>query len=207
LPDDDDSNDVDSDHGSTSSGEGSAGGLGDGDRTRRRRSRSRTRTSPASRTAEQFYTSARWLTSVVSNSSLPTSPASRTGLALADPDVDSDMDMDMDNDSADKTRRRTEKQLDRATSADEGVKEEKEGQTNCNRSTELHFRVRNSSKVVSEEELEQLFRPFSYGSAVHAFQYGGGGLGTDWSLPAPQAFVSLTGQRAPSRAVRVQEAV
>ncbi|ELR13786.1 GAF domain containing serine/threonine kinase [Acanthamoeba castellanii str. Neff] len=176
LPDDD-SNDVDSDHGSTSSGEGSAGGLGDGDRTRRRRSRSRTRTSPASRTAEQFYTSARWLTSVVSNSSLPTSPASRTGLALADPDVDSDMDMDMDNDSADKTRRRTEKQLDRATSADEGVKEEKEGQTNCNRSTELHFRVRNSSKVVSEEELEQLFRPFSYGSAVHAFQYGGGGLG------------------------------
>jgi hypothetical protein len=183
LPDDDDSNDVDSDHGSTSSV------LGDVDRSHRRRSRSRTRTSPASRTAEQFYTSARWLTSVVSNPSLPTSPASRMGLALTDPDVDSDMDMDMDNDSADKTRRRTEKQLDRATSADEGVKEEKEGQTNCNRSTELHFRVRNSSKVVSEEELEQLFRPFSYGSAVHAFQYGGGGLGTEWPLSASQWLV------------------
>jgi hypothetical protein len=174
LPDDDDSNDVDSDHGSTSSV------LGDVDRSHRRRSRSRTRTSPASRTAEQFYTSARWLTSVVSNPSLPTSPASRMGLALTDPDVDSDMDMD--NDSAEKTGR-TEKKL------DEEAKEEEEGQTNSNRSIELHFRVRNSSKAVSEEEMEQLFRPFSYGSAVHAFQYGGGGLGTEWPLSASQWLV------------------
>lgn len=194
LPDDDDSNDVDSDHGSTSSV------LGDVDRSHRRRSRSRTRTSPASRTAEQFYTSARWLTSVVSNPSLPTSPASRMGLALTDPD-------DMDNDSAEKTGRRTENK--RGQLAEE-VKEEEEGQTNSNRSIELHFRVRNSSKAVSEEEMEQLFRPFSYGSAVHAFQYGGGGLGTEWPLSAPQwPCVSLTGQRAlrSSRAVRVQEAV
>ena len=173
LPEDDDSND--SDHGSASSV------LGDVDRSHRRRSRSRTRTSPASRTAEQFYTSARWLTSVMSNPSLPTSPASLMGLALTDPDVDSDMDMD--NDSAENTGRRTEK---KRGQLDEEVKEEEEGQANSNRSIELHFRVRNSSKAVSEEEMEQLFRPFSYGSAVHAFQYGGGGLGTEWPLSAPQ---------------------
>lgn len=56
--------------------------------------------------------------------------------------------------------------------------------TSASGGIQLAFRVQNSAQVVhdSDEELAQLFQPFSYGNAVHAFQYGGSGLGARVTL-------------------------
>jgi hypothetical protein len=146
---------------------------------RRSRSHSRSRPSPVNRAAEQFYTSARWLTSVTSTPSLPTAPR---GAAFAS---DAEYAQNKRDTAPSPAERReiyaSSKRKDNNNDDVERKQEEsrqEEPATTTKKTTELHFRVHNSSKVISEEEMEQLFRPFSYGSAVHAFQYGGGGLGT-----------------------------
>jgi signal transduction histidine kinase len=101
-------------------------------------------------------------------------PTSEEEYSLTDPqseDQGSNSDEENEKDEKDEEERRAEPKLD-----DELV--------------ELHFQVKASKLLISEEECDMLFKPFSSHSAASQFrQMGGAGLGT---LPPLSAHLSLT---------------